>query len=81
MFRIAWVPFLYPCSERKGKTLGLGGACFSEHVAALLGASGLVKGFGPVRCKIRVRILPVMVPGLDFVLRVFRNDWKVLTEK
>ena len=57
MFRIAWVPFLYPCSERKGKTLGLGGACFSEHVAALLGASGLVKGFGPVRCKIRVRIL------------------------
>ena len=49
MFRIAWVPFLSPCCERKGKTLGLGGACFSEHVAALLGGSGSVKGFGPVR--------------------------------
>lgn len=49
MFRIAWMSFLSPCSERKGKTLGLGGACFSEHVAALLGASGSVKGFGPIR--------------------------------
>lgn len=30
---IAWVPFLSTCSGRKGKTLGLGDACFGEHVA------------------------------------------------
>lgn len=46
MLRIAWVPSLSPALKGR-KTFGPGGACFTEHVAALLGASGSVKGFGP----------------------------------
>ena len=81
--RIAWVPFLSPCSERKGEALGLGGACFGEHVAAPFGALGSVRGFGPVRevDRSRIRILQVMIRSMGFVLRVLRNDWKVLTEE
>ena len=75
VLRIAWVPFLSPSSERKGEALGLGGACFSEHVAVPFGALGSVRGFGPVRevGRSRFRILQVLIRSLGFVLRVLRN--------
>lgn len=40
LLRIAWVPFISPCSERKGKTFGLRDTCFGEHVAPLFGVPG-----------------------------------------
>lgn len=62
--------FLPPWSERKGlEGLGLEGAYFGEHVAALFGPPGSVRGFGPVRevGRCRIRILQVMIKSLDFV--------------
>lgn len=71
-----------PAVKERGKALGLGGAYFGEHVAAPFGALGSVRGFGPFRevDRSRIRILQVMIRSMGFVLRVLRNDWKVLTE-
>lgn len=63
LLRGAWVPFLLPCPERRGKALGPGGGVFRRtRGLALRGAGFWVRGFGPVREVNRghIRVLKVM---------------------
>lgn len=40
LFRIACLPFISPCSERKPEAWGLVGALFSKHVVPPFGTPG-----------------------------------------